>query len=323
MISVIIPVYNVEEYLPACLDSVLGQTYTDLEVVLVNDGSTDSSPAICEEYAARDSRIKVVHQENQGMSGARNAGLAAATGEYINFLDSDDLLEPDAIEYLYNLCRTHDADLSVCPMLRLERDGSIAPYKNHSAINGTEVFEGRDVMTSYIPLHKQTNTLCGKLYARELFRGLVFPMGKTSEDVFMSYQVLHRVRRAVVDERPVYIYRNRPGSVMKRRISRRDFDVIEGRLLEKKFIEENYPELAAHMPVKLCSAAVTLVLRSAADKFSDPEMDKLVKGVIRENLKAFLHSGQKKSRKMWAVMSVLSLGLTRSCVRLYRRAKHM
>ena len=182
---------------------------------------------------------------------------------------------------------------------------------------------GREVMTSYIPLHKQTNSLCGKLYARELFHGLSFPMGKTSEDVFMTYQVLHRVHRVVVDERPVYIYRNRPGSVMKRRIARRDFDVIEGRLLEKKFIEENYPELAQHMPVKLCSAAVTLVLRSAADNFSDPEMDRLVRGVIRENLKPFLHSGQKKSRKMWAAMSAVSLSLARSCMRLYRRMKHM
>lgn len=318
MISVIIPVYNVEKYLAPCLDSVINQTYTDWEAVLVDDGSTDASPAICEEYAGKDGRFRLIRQENGGLSAARNTGIAACKGDYITFLDSDDALVSTALEQLLRLCTGYNADLAVCPMLRLEEDGSLAPYKNHAPICGTEIFIGEGKMASYIRLNKQTNTACGKLYARELFDEIRFPDGKTSEDVFTAYQVIHAARRVVIHEAPLYIYRNRPGSIMTRRITGRDFDVIEGRMLEAAFIRAHYPELADCMPVKICSAAVTLMIRTAVDRYSDPEKDALLRRCLRENLKPFLRSGQSSTRKLWAIMSACSLGLARFCVRAYR-----
>ena len=318
MISVIIPVYNVEKYLAECLDSVLAQTYSDWEAILVDDGSTDSSPAICAEYARLDPRIRMVRQENQGLSGARNTGIEISTGDHITFLDSDDALVPGALELLATLSAENDADMAVCPMLRLEEDGSMAPYKNHAPIHGTEIYTGDDKMASYLRLNKQTNTACGKLYARRLFDEIRFPAGKISEDVFTGYRVIHAAQRIVIHETPLYIYRNRPGSIMTRRITSRDFDVIEGRVQEQEFIQTHYPDLAPLMPVKICSAAVTLVIRTAADRFSDPEKDALLRRAVRENLKPFLKSRQGSTRKFWAVLSACSLGAARLGVRAYR-----
>jgi len=323
MISVIIPVYNVEEYLPECLDSIIGQTFSDLEIILVDDGSTDSCPQICADYAARDSRIRVIRQENQGLSGARNTGIDACRGEAIVFVDSDDYMMTDAIETLAALQREYDADISIVGGCTLDESGTRGKIPGLKKTNGVEVFSGRDKMDAYIRQGKIQNAVWARLYRRELFETLRFPLGKTSEDVFVTHLLVHAANRIVVSDQQGYVYRIRSGSIMKRSMTKKDFDVIEGRRLQSAFIEENYPELAQHMPVKLCSAAVTLVLRSAADNFSDPEMDGLVQGVIRENLKPFLHSGQKKSRKLWAAMSAVSLGLARSCMRLYRKMKHM
>lgn len=120
MVSVIVPVFNVKPYLAECLDSIIHQTYTDLQIILIDDGSTDGSGAVCDAYAAKDARIRVVHQENRGLSAARNRGIELATGEYLNFVDSDDYLLPDCIETLLKLCIEHDADMSICTYLDLK-----------------------------------------------------------------------------------------------------------------------------------------------------------------------------------------------------------
>lgn len=321
MISVIIPLYNVEAYLPACLDSVLSQTYADLEIILINDGSTDSSPAICREYAARDGRIRVIHQENQGMSAARNAGIEIVRGEFITFVDSDDYLLEDAIETMVSLQKRYDADISIVSGYSLDTDNKIVKIAGLAPVQGEELFTGADRMDAYIRQRKIQNAVWARLYRRELFANLRFAVGKTSEDLFISHLLVHAAERIVISEKPGYVYRLRPGSIMRRRITKQDFDVIEAMYAQSRFIRQHYPQLYPLMPVKLCSAAVTLVLRSGADRFSDREMDRLVKRVIRENLKPFLRSGQKRSRKLWAAMSIFSLRLTRACVRLYRRAK--
>jgi len=319
MISVIIPVYNVEEYLRECVDSVLAQTYTDWEAILVDDGSTDSSGAICDEYAAKDERIRVIHQANQGLSGARNTALDAMKGDYVTFLDSDDYILPGALEHLLNLCLENNAEMSVCQVLRLESDGTLKLQAGLAPISGTEVLDGVEKMRSYIPLNKQTNSVCGKLYHRELFCDIRFPLGKTSEDVFVSYQVIHAAKRMAMNKNPQYVYRNRPGSIMTRCITLKDFDVLEGRVLEQEFFAKHYPMLLKYTRTKTCAAALTLIFRTAADHFSDPKIDKMLKETVRKYLPDFLRSKHKRSRKLWAILSVCSLRLTRVCVRLYRK----
>lgn len=318
MISVIVPVYNVKDYLAECLDNIINQSYTDWEAILVDDGSTDHSGEICESYTKKDNRFRVIHQENQGLSAARNTGLAHMHGDYLTFLDSDDYLLPFALEHMLSLAKKHEADMVVCPFLRLEEDNRIYPYKNHSPINGTEVFVGNDKMASYIGMNKQTNTVCGKLYARELFQSIRFPVGKITEDVFVTYQIIHEAKRIVINEEPQYVYRNRAGSIMTRVYSIQRYDILESRTLEATFISQYYPELHNKIHSKLCNAAVVLAIRTAWGNFSDPVADRKLVDVLRKNLKFYLKSKHNRKRKIIAILAACNLKLARCLVRLFQ-----
>lgn len=322
MISVIIPVYNVKEYLCECVDSIINQTYTDLEIILVDDGSTDGCDSICDDYARKDHRIQVIHQENQGLSAARNTGMAHMHGDYLTFVDSDDYLMPSTLEFMLSLAETHAADMIVCPFWRLEEDGQISPYKSHAPIYGTEIFEGFDKMASYIKMHKQNNTVCGKLYASELFQEIRFPVGKLTEDVFVSHQIIHIAKRIVINETPQYVYRNRAGSIMTATASIKNYDSLEARSVEAAFICKHYPDLSSYALARLCNTAVGLTIRTAKAGFSYPQGDKLIKAALRKNLKFYLESKRARKRKIIAVLGACNLTLTRFMIRcLGKRAK--
>lgn len=317
MISVIIPVYNVEEYLPQCLDSMLAQTCTDWEAILVDDGSTDASPAICDDYAAKDARFRVMHRENGGVSAARNAALDAARGEYITFLDSDDLLLPGALAHLHNLCITHGADMSVGTFLHLNEDGSTQPCRNRAFIHGTEILNGTDKMVSLLGKNQQTDAVWGKLYRRELFGDVRFPVGVTrSEDVSVSYRLVHAARRIVIDENPQYLYRNRAGSVMNREcISIRDFDSLNIRIQERQFVSDHYPQLREAAETLSCYTALKLVVRSAMTGFHVPQIDRQMQRELRRTVGSFLRSRHSRNRKAVALLAAAHIGLARAFVR--------
>lgn len=321
MISVIIPVYNVKEFLNECVDSIINQTYTDLEIILIDDGSTDGCGEICDNYAQKDKRIRVIHQKNQGLSAARNTGLEHMQGDYLTFLDSDDYLMPSTLEHMLSLAKKHEADMVACPFWRLEEDGSLFPLDNHKPINGTEVFEGADKIASYIRMHKLSNMVCGILYAKEIFQELRFPLGKYAEDVFVSYQATHAAHRLVIEETPQYVYRNRSGSIMVSPSSIKKYDVLEGRSLEAAFISQHYPDLSRFAVSMLCTEAVLLVFRTATDHFSYPKGDKYLKSILRKNLKVYLKSKQARKRKIIAVLASCNLTLTRSFIRLFRKTR--
>ena len=195
MISIIIPIYKVEPYLRRCLDSVLAQTYTDLQIILVDDGSPDGCGAICDEYAAKDSRIEVIHQENRGLSGARNAGLALAKGEYIAFLDSDDYVDETMYEKLLQVLLENDADIAECgyrwvkPDVTYDREntGKVDIYTNLEALEmlyfGDQMFGGISIV------------VWNKLYRAELFDDLCFAQGLNNEDVDFTPRALYKARR--------------------------------------------------------------------------------------------------------------------------------
>lgn len=191
-ISVIIPVYNAEPYLRRCLDSVQGQTYENLEILLVNDGSTDGSRAVCDEYAARDSRIRVLHKENGGVSSARNAGLAAAAGEWIGWVDSDDWIEPDMFAYLLAGALESGADVAVCS--RSEE------YKSRSTVQGwseKKLLDTEQALSLLLEDGDMKSYLWDKLWKRELFRQIVFPEGRAFEDVAVLHRLFARAERIV------------------------------------------------------------------------------------------------------------------------------
>ncbi len=236
-ISVIVPVYNVEKYLEKCLDSIVNQTYKNLEIVLIDDGSTDSSGRICDEYALRDDRFVVVHNENGGVSVARNAGVAKATGEYIMFVDSDDYVEKDIAEVLINLIKQHDADISMCGFKYADTDGNTWKQTNmavaEGCISGDEFWQrfysgGRIIGV----------TLWAKLYKRSLWKDIYFPDGKLHEDEFVTHSLIKNCKNIAVTKKPMYYYVQREGSIMNTQFMAQNFDSAEGILERCKFFYE-------------------------------------------------------------------------------------
>ncbi len=219
LVSIIVPVYQVKEYVGECVESLRAQTYTNLEILLVDDGSTDGSGEICDEYVRSDNRIRVIHQKNRGLSAARNTGLDQAAGEYVAFVDSDDVVLPDFIETLYDLSGRYQADIAACAFVR----------GNMEEIGGTAGSGGsaRDIcMTSEQMLrqwhgkYKKWETIaCNKLYRKQILNGtdsngrIRFPISRRHEDVLTSHLIVANASRIVLTTRKLYLYRTREGSI--------------------------------------------------------------------------------------------------------------
>lgn len=237
-ISVIVPVYNVEAFLPKCLDSVTGQTYRNLEILLIDDGSTDSSGQICDQYARKDSRIRVIHQENQGLAAARNTGLDEAAGAYVAFVDSDDWIDRDMYEFLYRLMHEHGADLAICRLRRILSSSVVDGSTGELLVcDGLTAFE--QMVRGIYPLGIG---VFNKLYKKDLVEGLRFPSGKLIEDLYFTPHVLYRCEKCVYQDTAKYNYlQERPGSIMNAPISsKRVADELQGYLeIERFFKEEN------------------------------------------------------------------------------------
>lgn len=209
-ISVIVPVYKVEKYIHRCVDSILGQTFADFELILVDDGSPDNCGAICDEYAAKDSRIIVIHQENGGLSAARNAGIdwafANSDSQWLSFIDSDDWVHPEYLQRLLNAAVENNLPISICGYA--ETDGAeptIPPETLAPVIWNTEEF--------YVKHNVNATIACGKLYRKECFRQLRYPLGKLHEDEFITYQILFTCGFVAVIAAPLYAYYSNPESI--------------------------------------------------------------------------------------------------------------
>lgn len=235
LVSIVIPVYNVETYLERCVASVVGQSYPHLEIILVDDGSTDRCPAICDEWAQKDSRIRVIHQTNGGVSAARNTGLAVASGSYVLQLDSDDYIASYAIEDMMNTARETGADLTICDFAK----GSDLNYSfSENRSKNAEVVDARTALLRiYID---STNALkyaapCFKLYKKELFAGIQYPVGKIFEDIYITHKLLYRCNRIAVLDEPLVYYFQRPGSIVNASFSMKKLDYLQALVERMEF----------------------------------------------------------------------------------------
>ena len=211
LISVIIPVYKVEKYLCRCVDSVLAQTYTNMEIILVDDGSPDNCPVMCDEYARQDSRVKVIHQENAGLSGARNAGIDMAQGQWLAFVDSDDYLAADFLEQLYQACVDTGSDMSVCRWEYVR--GEAIPEHGTGEIR---VYTGREMLANlYVPDGAYFVVAWNKLYRKELFEDIRYPLGRIHEDEATTYRIYDKVKKAAYVDRSLYGYFVTPVSITR------------------------------------------------------------------------------------------------------------
>ena len=239
LISVIVPIYKVEPYLRQCVDSVLNQTHTDLEVILVDDGSPDGCGAICDEYAAKDARVKVIHKENGGLSDARNAGLNVMRGAYVSFVDSDDWLELTALESLYAAMERTQADMVIGGNDRIEdRTGRLLSAP--SAPDESRIMDKHSAMKQALT---QGCAAWARLYKAKVHTGICFPVGEINEDEAIVLRLLERCDRVTEINEVVYHYRCRPESITTTSFSAKKLVWVKHCRENLTFVQKKYPEL--------------------------------------------------------------------------------
>lgn len=310
LISVIVPVYNVEKYLRKCIDSILSQTYTNLEIILVDDGSVDNSGRICDEYKEKDSRIVVIHKENGGLSSARNAGIDMAHGEYIGFIDSDDYIDSDMYEELYKNMQDNNADLSICGILNLYQ--GIESKRNTPDKKVMLAAEAIKLMLTGL-----TVSSCNKLLKRKLFKDTRYPIGKTAEDAFVLIEILLKCDIVAFTSEEKYYYVHRGNSITTRKYHKSDDDVIEAWEKNYKLISENCPELESYAISRVCWAYLYVldkVVYADMEKeyYRTKEIIKFIKNHIKDILNAEIFSIKKKTMVLFLYVS---LHLYKRCIK--------
>ena len=240
-ISVIVPVYKVEPYLDKCVSSIVNQTYTNLEIILVDDGSPDNCPAMCDAWAEKDSRIRVIHKTNGGLSDARNAGMTVATGELMAFVDSDDWIAPDMYEYLYQRLTEDNSDIADCGVQMVWEDKNLCRMLTRA---GNCVLNQEEAMRAIIEESWLKQPVWYKLYKTDLIRDILFPMGKCHEDVFWSYQAVGSAKKVSVSDHVGYYYLQRGGSIMGAGYSLKRLDAVEAKVQRCAYIQERFPALS-------------------------------------------------------------------------------
>ena len=241
LVSVIVPVYKVEAYLGRCVDSILAQTHRNLEVILVDDGSPDRCGMICDEYAERDPRVCVIHKVNGGLSSARNAGIDVARGDWLEFVDSDDWIEPDAVENMLSLALEENAELVIGGRWDVraktgEKRPGLCPTKR-------EVVSAEEAVSRIFRWDNCDSSACDKLFARRLFREARFPMGVVTEDVPIMYKIVLDAGTVVFLDKPIYNYFHREGSITYTAVSEKNFHFSRHTAEILPFIQKYHPKL--------------------------------------------------------------------------------
>ena len=295
LISVIVPVYKVEQYLGTCVDSILNQTYANLEVILVDDGSPDGCPGICDEYAEKDRRVRVIHKKNGGLSDARNAGMAVMNGRYLSFVDSDDLLPPDAIETLYRVAAEENADLVIGGHTRFADTPAGLPNAEITVQRWTPAEAMADMLENGC-------ASWARLYRRELHQSILFPVGEINEDEAIALPLLEKCNRVAVTNAIVYHYRYRPESITTAGFSAKKLDWYRHCAANLRWIQEKYPDMEPLATDRLGSSIVFLLDEMAGAGYRDKNMSAMLLADLRKNYRAYqtcCRSGSNAKIKMW------------------------
>lgn len=296
LISVIVPVYNVEKFLAECLHSVINQTYANLEIILVDDGSKDSSGKICDDYVEKDSRVKVIHQENAGLSAARNAGVEIASGQYIMFVDSDDLIDLDTLQILYDVIIETESDISSCnstsdKTLLGEGDGAISVFNSRQSL--IRVFNDTNVAVA-APM---------KLYKSEIAKAVDFERGRINEDYYYTVRILTKIKKLAYVERKLYFYRVNADSITHKTFTDKNLDLLHAADQVEKVIKEYNPKLVKYSNIKRCYIAVALYINCVISRKQD-EYGKMLRKKVKKYYLKFLFSRYGLNHKLRATAIV-------------------
>lgn len=285
LISVILPIYNVELYLKECIESVISQSYKNLEIILVDDGSTDQSPYICDEYVKIDNRIKVIHKENGGLSDARNVGIQASSGSYIALVDSDDLIAQNFIEELYEGCIKSNAMIAACAYSKFSNEDEIVCSNN---LDNVQVISGRELIKQiYLGQAGEFGFVAwNKLYRRDLFDSIQYPFGRIYEDTFTTYKLFLNSNQIALLNKSLYFYRIRPESIMSTMVSLKKIkDGVDADASVVKYFQENQDyEILPYVSSYFCKQAVLTYFKMIpkVDHDEKAEAKKYLKTVYRK-----------------------------------------
>lgn len=309
LISIIVPVYNVETFLRQCLDSIVTQTYKNLEIILVDDGSTDNSGKVCDEYAERDRRIKVIHKSNSGVSSARNVGLNVATGKYIGFVDGDDWIEPDMYEYLLSLCQNFQISIACCEYFE---------NKYRLPFTCPRCFTARE----WLAQASAPGSVGLVLFKKDSIGSLRFNTNITiGEDALFKVQAICNTMRLVYGPSTKYHYRFNSNSAMNASFNPKEMSSFQALFSIKKTVSFfDWPEVNKRLGFTIPAEAVRLLNKVIKVNYQGPEIQDLI--IILKGYKwAFLIGKTKLSVKLFALMCCINFNLTAKLYHLFMRVK--
>lgn len=325
-VTVVIPVYNVEKYLERCIKSVIGQTYKKLEVILIDDGSFDSSGIICDEWSKRDNRIRVFHQANCGLAAVRNKGIELATGDYIAFVDSDDWILSDTYEYMLNLMYHYDADIVDISICETFNDNPKTDLKSPIIT----LFEGKDIIYDYMLCGisaKSPYSACRKLYKLSSINNIRFEVGIINEDIIFNYLVLLNSKRIVKSTKKCYYYFQDGESTTRGGLKQRDFDLLKvSKQLQELSKCESYKNIALLGKVKYARSYFSLLSKIAFYGIADSSINKReiiasLTGELRKHLFLLLRSPMPFNRKLIAITLCIHIKLLEVPLIVYKKLR--
>ena len=279
MVSIIVPVYNVEKYLEQCINSIINQTYKNIEIILIDDGSTDNSGIICDEYAKKDNRIKVIHKDNEGISATRNRGIDESSGKYISFVDSDDYIEKNMIEILYKDIEKENADIAVCNYIIVKDKNNIKKDKNNSY--NVIILSQNDALRMCF-CNEFEFYLWNKIFKKTLFNEIKFPKGKNSEERYTLPKLIDNSKKIIYDNRKLYYYRIRKNSIIHSN-EKINYDAIEADSYLLEYMKVNHKNLENISMESFINTNFAIYNKMYIMKCKDKNKYKLITKNIKEN----------------------------------------
>lgn len=298
-ITVVVPVYNISNYLERCIESIIKQTYKKLEIILVDDGSTDNSGLICDKYTKKSKRVKVIHKKHGGLSDARNTGIDMATGEYITFVDGDDYIASDMIEFLYESLEQNDADISTCLFQSFYDEETILDIDD----NTEYVCLNSEALEKMLYQNECTTSAWGKLYKTSLFDDIKYPKGKICEDLDTAYLLFSKANKVVINTAEKYFYSQREDSIINYDFNPKRIDALEFAKKETDYIIKNHLEIFKSAMNREFMEAI-FILADMNNLKNNKKYIHIISNTIKATRKIVLFDS--KSRKLYRLYALIS-----------------
>lgn len=302
-VTIVVPVYNVEPYLERCLNSILNQTYYDMNIIIVDDGSTDNSPIICDDFAKKDSRIKVIHQSNMGLSAARNTGIKAANSTYIMFIDSDDYIEKDMVEYLLTKAKQYDSDIACCGFSNIYENGN---FEKITIPKNDIIYDRKTALDIHMFSGYIDVVAWNKLYKLKLFDDILYPVGKLYEDMMTTYLLINKSKIISLHPDSKYLYCKRSSSIGGNSFSEKTLMLAKASDDVLNFVLKAFPNLEN---IKVANIQWNLVVFNKMILSNSVNVDflKKIKIMIHENFITILKCKFiNKTRKIQLILLYVS-----------------